>query len=283
MIDNKIFKVDKDRFISYFEIGKGKEVLLFIHGWLTSKESWIPVIQNIDKRKYKIIAIDMLGHGQSSRSLKLNFNTSENIYILTRFIVSLGLNNVILIGHSTGGKISLFLANKLYEISKTLVKKVIIVNSIGSYEFWRLLHPILKISFWKPIRFLIGIFTIPLFIKFYFKNFLFFLPISDKVKENISKYLSDYTSIHFNSLRNKICALRITKNLFDMFVEDIDRSMLPDVEIIWSHHDKLVPIQVQYKFSKIFKKPVYIISEGGHMTPIEIPEKLASIIDHLAK
>lgn len=283
MFESKEFRIDDNMYISYFDIGKGKEVLLFIHGWLTSKESWIPVIQNIDKRKYRIIAIDMLGHGNSSRSLKLKFDTYENVYMLTRFFLSLGLKNVVIVGHSTGGKISLFLANKLYQISKGLVKKVILVNSIGSYEFWRTLHPILKIAFFKPVRFLIGFFTIPLFIKFYFKKFLFFLPISDKVKENISKYLSDYVQIHFESIRNKICALRITKNLFDTFIEDIDRNELPDIEIIWSREDKLVPIQVQYKFSTLFKKPIYILSSSGHMTPIEIPQELAKVVLKLSE
>ncbi len=282
MFETKFFKIDDSRYISYFDIGRGSKVLIFIHGWLTSKESWIPVINNIDKRKYRIIAVDMLGHGQSSRSLKLRFDTYENVYIISRLIITLNLRNVTIVGHSTGGKISLFLANKLYKISKTIVSKVILVNSIGTYEFWKSLNVILKIAFFKPIRFLIGFFTVPLFIKFYLKEFLFLLPISDKVKENIANYLLEYTSIHFESLRNKICALRITKNLFDVFVEDIDRSELPDIEIVYSDNDKLVPIQVQYKFSQLFKKPVHILFGSGHMTPIEIPEDLARIIVSLS-
>lgn len=280
MSENKVFRVDDDRYISYFDVGRG-EVLLFIHGWLTSKESWIPLIQNLDKRKYRIIAVDMLGHGSSSRSLKLRFDTIENISILTKFVLSLGLKNITIIGHSTGGKISLFLANRLCSISKNLVKKVILVNSIGSYEFWKTLHPILKFAFFKPVRFFLGFFTLPIFIDFYFKKFLFYIPISEKVKENIGKYLADYTSIHFSSFKNKICALRITKNLFDMFVEDIDRSNLPNIEIVWSKEDKLVPIQVQYKFSQLFNRPVYILPASGHMTPIEIPEDLAKLLNIL--
>ncbi|MFN4245660.1 MAG: alpha/beta fold hydrolase [Brevinematia bacterium] len=278
MFETKVFTIDDDRYISYFDIGHGNRVLILIHGWLTSKESWIPVINNIDKRKYRIIAVDMLGHGQSSRSLKLKFNTYENVYIISRLIFTLNLKNVVIVGHSTGGKISLFLANKLYKISKDIVSKVILVNSIGTYEFWRNLNILLKIAFLKPIRLLIGFFTIPFFIKFYLKKFLFLLPISDKVKENISNYLLDYTSIHFESIKNKICALRITKNLFDVFIEDIDRSELPEVEIIYSDEDKLVPIQVQYKFSQLFKKGIHILSNSGHMTPLEIPENLAKLI-----
>ncbi|MCX8097216.1 MAG: alpha/beta hydrolase [Spirochaetes bacterium] len=281
MFESKTFRVDKHRYISYFETGNGKDIILFIHGWLTSKESWIPIIQSMSKKKYRIIAVDLLGHGDSSRSLKLRFDTQENISILTKLVMKLGLKNITIIGHSTGGKISLFLASKLCSISKTLVKKVILLNSIGSYEFWRTLHPVLKISFLQPIRFMFGIFTLSIFIRLYFKKFLFFLPISSTLKENISKYLSEYTSKHFESIRNRICALRITKNIFDVFVEDIDRTLLPDVEIIWSDKDMLIPIQVQYKFSILFKKQVHIIKNAGHMTPIEIPEKVAKLMEKL--
>lgn len=279
--EEKVFEVSKEKFISYFDIGEGKQTLVFIHGWLTSKECWIPLIKNLNLKRYRIIAIDMLGHGHSSRSLKLKFNTLENISVISKLILDLGLKDIILIGHSTGGKISLFLANRLYNLSRKIVKQVILVSSIGTYEFWRILHPLLKLAFIKPIRTLIGIFTLPSLIRFYFKKFLFFLPIENELKENVKQYVSDYTQIHFESLKNKICALRITKNLFDKFVEDIDRSQLPEVKVIWASEDKLVPIQVQYKFSILFQTPVITIPEAGHMVIIEKPKEIAETIEKI--
>lgn len=283
MFENRIFKINDDRYISYFEVGEGENVLFLIHGWLSSKESWIPMIQFLDNKEFRVIAVDLLGHGGSSRSLRLKFDTSENVSILAKFAMSLGVRNIVIVGHSLGGKISLFLANRLAGFSKTLVKKVIIVNSIGSYEFWRSLPTLMKVMLYKPIRSLIGFFTIPFFIKFYFKELLFLFPLSEEIKENISKYLSEYTSSHFESFRNKRCALRITKNLFDVFVEDIERSELPEVDIVWTAEDKVVPLQVQYKFSQLFKKPVYILSGAGHMSPVEIPDKLAKTVSLLCK
>ncbi|MGC8964190.1 MAG: alpha/beta hydrolase [Brevinematia bacterium] len=279
--EEKIFKVDEDRFISYFDIGEGKKTLFLIHGWLNSKEVWIPIIKHLNLKKYRIIAIDMLGHGNSSRSLKLKFNTLENISILSKFILDLGLEKITLIGHSTGGKISLFLANRLHTLSKSIVKSVILVNSIGTYEFWRTLHPLLKVAFFRPIRTLIGLFILPPIVKFFFKRFLFFLPIEKELKENISKYLSYYTKIHFESTKNKICALRITENLFDRFVEDIDRSELPEVKVIYSQKDELVPIQAQYKFSILFKTPIVILPNSGHMVILELPKEVAQTLEKL--
>ncbi len=274
MFEEKFFKVSEERYISYFDIGKGKKVLLFIHGWLVSKESWIPVLKNFDIDEYRIIAIDLLGHGNSSRSLALDYNTLEQISILAKMIFSLKLKNITVIGHSTGGKVSLFLTEFVNNLAPNTIKKVILVNSIGTYEFWRTLHPILKFAFFKPIRFLIGLLTLKVYIDFYFKKFLFFLPLREEVKKNIADYLSEPTKKHFESIGNKIVALRITKNIFDSFVEDIDRSKIPDVDIIWSQNDELVKFPVQMKFSEMFGKPIFILPNSGHMTPIEVPSEL---------
>jgi pimeloyl-ACP methyl ester carboxylesterase len=281
MFEEKTFKVCEERYISYFDIGKGKKVLLFIHGWLVSKESWIPLIKNFDLNEYRIIAVDLLGHGNSSRSLKLEYNTLEQTSILAKFIFSLKLKNITVIGHSTGGKLALFLTEFINNLSPNSIKKVILINSIGTYEFWRSLHPILKLAFFKPIRFLIGLLTLDIYIDFYFKKFLLLIPMNDEVKKNIADYISEPTKKHFESIRNKIVALRITKNLFDVFIEDIDKSKIPDVEIIWSQDDKLVNLPVQMKFSQLFSKPIFILRNSGHMTPIEIPNNLYETLINL--
>jgi len=278
VFEEKLFRISDERYISYFDIGKGKKVLLFIHGWLNSKEAWIPVIKNFNVDEYRIIAVDLLGHGNSSRSLKLDYNTLEQISILARLIFSLKLRNITIIGHSTGGKISLFLTEFVNSLSPNSIRKVILVNSIGTYEFWRTLHPILKLAFFKPIRFLIGLLTLKVYVDFFFKKFLFFLPLREEVKENIVNYLSEPTKKHFESIGNKIVALRITRNIFDSFVEDIDRTKIPDVDIVWSQNDELVKFPVQMKFSEMFRKPIFILPNSGHMTPIEVPNELFNVL-----
>lgn len=281
MFESKIFRIDEDRFISYFDVGEGGVVLVLVHGWLASKESWIPFIQSLDKTKFRVIAIDVLGHGESTRSLKLRFDTFENVSIISKMIVSFGLKNTVIVGHSSGGKLAIFLATRLFSLSEELVKKVILINSIGSREFWETLPFFLRVLLFSPIGSVLRVLALPSIIKLYFKKLLFPSSMPPNVKDNVTKYLSDYVSIHFRTLKNRICASRVTRNVFDVFVESVDRRSLPPVEIIYSRDDKLVPIKIQYKLSQLFGAPVYMIPDFGHITLLEAPEKLAELVTTL--
>lgn len=48
------------------ESGKGKDIILFIHGSCMSSDNWLPQLQNEElNNQYKLVAIDLPGHGQS--------------------------------------------------------------------------------------------------------------------------------------------------------------------------------------------------------------------------
>lgn len=88
--------------ISYVVEGKG-DVILFLHGWGQSKESMIPLIENL-KNNYKCVLLDMPGFGDSC------FNNAKNIKEYTRDIRRFLLKNNIMpkyiVGHSFGGKVA---------------------------------------------------------------------------------------------------------------------------------------------------------------------------------
>lgn len=88
--------------ISYVVEGKG-DVILFLHGWGQSKESMIPLIENL-KNNYKCVLLDMPGFGNSC------FNNTKNIKEYTQYIRKFLIeNNIIpkyIVGHSFGGKVA---------------------------------------------------------------------------------------------------------------------------------------------------------------------------------
>lgn len=53
-----------DSKLSYIDTGKGKETLLFIHGFCGSHEYWSDIIAGL-KEEYRVIAVDLRGHGAS--------------------------------------------------------------------------------------------------------------------------------------------------------------------------------------------------------------------------
>jgi len=47
--------------------------LLFLHGFTSSKESWVQVTQNLPK-VWRIVVLDMPGHGESSFDPRLDYS-----------------------------------------------------------------------------------------------------------------------------------------------------------------------------------------------------------------
>ncbi len=52
--------------IHYVDEGTG-EPLILLHGWAGDHTVWLPMIDHL-KSKYRVIAIDIRGHGQSKRA-----------------------------------------------------------------------------------------------------------------------------------------------------------------------------------------------------------------------
>lgn len=96
--------------LSYYDKGKGKTTLLFIHGSFVNKEYWKNQIQFFSK-KYRVIALDLAGHGNSTHN-RNNWTIQEFGNDITQIITKLSLKRVILIGHSVGADIALETASQ---------------------------------------------------------------------------------------------------------------------------------------------------------------------------
>jgi pimeloyl-ACP methyl ester carboxylesterase len=94
--------------MAYIDEGKGKNTLLFVHGLGSSLPAWRKNIDDL-KRDFRCIAVDLLGYGQSSQG-DYTFTMRFFTKILRDFIQTLGLKNIVLVGHSMGAQIVLTLA-----------------------------------------------------------------------------------------------------------------------------------------------------------------------------
>ena len=93
--------------VSYDETGKGRP-LVFLHGYLEAKEVWKPLTE-ILSREYRIITIDLPGHGSSGITGEVH--TMEFIAEAVREVMrDAGTDRVIIIGHSLGGYAALAFA-----------------------------------------------------------------------------------------------------------------------------------------------------------------------------
>lgn len=91
--------------LSYFDSKEGDTTLLFIHGAFINKEYWSEQLSHFSQ-KYRVIAIDLEGHGNSSHN-RTEWTIQSYGKDISEFINKLSLKNVILIGHSIGADIML--------------------------------------------------------------------------------------------------------------------------------------------------------------------------------
>lgn len=100
----KYVEVDANMKMAYVDEGQGEQTLLFIHGLATYLPSWYNNIGAL-KSKYRCIAIDLPGYGQSSKgTAKVSMEGYATMVL--KFITKLQLKNVVLVGHSMGGQVA---------------------------------------------------------------------------------------------------------------------------------------------------------------------------------
>jgi pimeloyl-ACP methyl ester carboxylesterase len=101
--------------IAYQVYGDGNIPLVFVHGWCCDKSYWKEQT-SILKKQYKIVAIDLAGHGESGLGRK-SYTIPMFAADVSSVINKLGLNNFILIGHSMG--VSVILEVAVNNLDKT--------------------------------------------------------------------------------------------------------------------------------------------------------------------
>ena len=96
--------------IAYNQYGNGDTTLLFVHGWCINKEYWSEQSKYFSD-KYKVVALDLPGFGQSDKS-RSEWTFEKYTDDINEFIKAEKLKNVILIGHSMSGDILLLMDTK---------------------------------------------------------------------------------------------------------------------------------------------------------------------------
>jgi pimeloyl-ACP methyl ester carboxylesterase len=96
IIDNQV--------VHYEVFGRGRPVL-FLHGWLGSWRYWFPTIEVVSEH-FRTYSFDFWGFGDSQRK-----QTRESIQAYSdqviRFLDALGIDQVMVVGHSMGGMVAL--------------------------------------------------------------------------------------------------------------------------------------------------------------------------------
>lgn len=112
----------KNTKISYSDSGKGTAVVL-LHGFLENRSMWDFFVSELSK-KYRLIAIDLLGHGQSDSHGYIH-SMEDQADMVHEVLSELRIRKAFFAGHSMGGYIALAYA----ELYPEHVKGLALINS----------------------------------------------------------------------------------------------------------------------------------------------------------
>ena len=101
--------------VSYFEEGTGEPVVL-LHGFCGSALYWEKIVPLLSK-DYRVIAIDLPGHGQSE-NLPGSSSIKKIAAHIRDFLVQAGVKKSAMFGHSMGGYVTLSFAEQFPEMLK---------------------------------------------------------------------------------------------------------------------------------------------------------------------
>ena len=119
-----IFKNAK---INYSVVGNGVALVL-LHGFLENKKMWNVFIPQLAK-KFRIISIDLLGHGTSD-CLGYVHSMETQAEMVFELLSSLKIRNAVFIGHSMGGYVALAFA----ELYPKFISKIVLLNSTAEAD-----------------------------------------------------------------------------------------------------------------------------------------------------
>lgn len=125
-MDKYVVSTDQCK-IHYTEIGEGKVTLIFVHGWL-GNTNWWNNQKDFLQENYKVIQIDLGGHGKSDKSRK-EWSSKQYADDIKAVVEQLNSTDIILVGHSMSGAYAL---EASLDISN--VKAIILVDTLKDLD-----------------------------------------------------------------------------------------------------------------------------------------------------
>lgn len=236
---------------SYIKINPDAPIkVLFLHGWQANSDLWQDVFSELKEDDLAIYALDLPGFG-GSEAPKSPFGVSDYAKFVKSFAEKIGIKDIILVGHSFGGRIAIKLSAET-----RLVNKLILVNSAGL---------ILKDkSMTRFVARLARPFFAPKFMR--------------KVRRSVYKKLGSTDYLDSGDLREtylKVIGEDLTPYLAKISIPTL---------LIWGDKDEEAPLEIGKKMNEKIKGSKMVVFKGvGHFTFLERKDEFAKVLKEFIK
>ncbi|MCD6528470.1 alpha/beta hydrolase [bacterium] len=251
-MEEKILLVNNQK-VNYKIAGTGP-VILILHGWGGSSDSWVRVQEILAQQGYKVISPDLPGFGKSEAPFE-PWGVIDYANWLNKFVNFLNIKNFFILAHSFGGRVAVKFALNYPE----RLQGLILCNSAG-------IKP-------KP-----GLKTKIIFLLARIGNTVFSQKYLVKIKKRV-------TNLFYIFLRHQdyVKAKGVMKETIKKVLAEDLLPCLSQIKvktlIIWGGADKMVPLKYAFVFKeKITNSELKLLPKVGHSPHLEVPEKLADII-----
>lgn len=239
--------------ISYLDEGEGTPVLL-LHGWGSSKEVYRGIINTL-KGRCRLIAPDFPGCGESD-TMTAPWTLDDYCSFVLKLLDALNIQNPIMMGHSHGGRVTLYMTAK----GMLNPEKIVLLDAAGLIPKKTFKQKFRAKSF-KAIK---GVLTLPII-------------------KNYSAGLLDKARRHYGSADYNAAPEVLRKTLVSLVNIDI-RDVLPNIKcpslLIWGDLDTATPLSDAKIIEQLIPDAGLCVLKGtGHYSFCEKPYDAAAIIN----
>lgn len=220
----RIIRVDNKR-IAFDDVGHGP-VIVFLHGWMSSKTVYEGIIEELSK-SYRCISVDLPGFGKSDSLTKMSIERISQA--LNKLIRKLDLKHFYLVGNSMGGAVAILYANSYPD----KIRKIVLISPFVSFKQFS------KLIFYS-IRYVIPYLLTRKIISPIFKLFSISLDYSynHKIDKAVLKQIKKE-----RVKRRAINAFKIVYQLSNLDIYKFLRKIRKDVLLVYGSRDPLLSLR----------------------------------------
>ena len=253
--------------LSYLDWGnKSKQTMLLLHGRTNSAHTW-DFTSLAFHSDYHVIALNQRGHGDSDWNKDGDYSLDTNIPDIEGFVKKLGLENIVLIGHSMGARNSMVFASR----NPKLVSKLVLVDmapeterdEIDTIAGWRRL-PEMADTFEEFIDAALAINS---------------RRTREQLKGSLSHQLRLYPDGKWSWKWDQVLRRADTNGWGpDVLWEHVEKIKMPTILILGGESNLISPITARKMASKIQNFRYEYVEGAGHQVPGDRPAGFQEIV-----
>ena len=257
--------------IHFKDVGAGRAVV-FLHGFGASLDTWRYMVDAL-KNEYRLVLLDLKGHGFSDRPHDERYSVQDHARVVMGLINHLGLQNVVMVGHSFGSAVALAVASEAQKSFPGVVAALVLIG--GSVDednlpfFLRLLRtPLIG---WLSVKLTSASFRTRLMLKRAYYD-------DEKVTDSLVELYAKYQYIPGTDYALMKTAEQIVPSDFLHLKKDLAKLEVPVINI-WGEHDEIVPRPSAEGVCSLLPRCAFVtVEEAGHIPPEETPEKIVALL-----